>query len=113
MWWEKKEEGKKKNASRPDALTSNSVVEITVLSYCSLFLGGTIYTSHDRVCAGLGGVSRRGFMKQPDSLRNGNVRYLTEVFFALAPPVLLSSAVCAGEYRGLGAIQYRHFVDVL
>lgn len=34
-------------------------------------------------------------------------------FFAPAPPVLLSSAVCAREYRGLGAIQYRHFVDVL
>lgn len=40
-----------------------------VLSNSSYFLKGTIYTSQDG-----------GTMRRPDSLRNGNVRYLTEVF---------------------------------
>lgn len=95
----KKKRKKKKNAFQPDELTSNAVVEITAFSYSSLFLGGTIYTSQDRVCAGLCGVSGRGFVKQPDSLRNGNVRYLTEFFCGGSPGFIEFCGLCRGILR--------------
>lgn len=75
-----------KYAFWPDVLTSKMVDEIMVVSNSSYFLRGTIYTSQD------GGTLRR-----PDSFRNGNVRYLTEVFTPVFL-VLLSSVVWAREY---------------
>lgn len=47
----------------------------------------------------MGGVGRRGFTKQPDSLRNGNVRYLTEVFCAGSPGFIEFCGLCQGILR--------------
>lgn len=91
----------KRNASRPDALPSNTVVEIMVFWGPLRFSLEERFIHHRTGWGAGGGVGwvRRGFMRQPDILRNGNVRYLTEVFRAGSPGFIEFCGLCRGILR--------------
>lgn len=112
MWW-----GKKKEKETPPGLTRSHLTR-WLKSWCFELLFAFPWRS-DLYITGQGGVRGGGVGwvggVSWDSLTSSEMG-MSDIwlrFFAPAPPVLLSSAVCAGEYWGLGAIQYRHLVDVL
>lgn len=95
MWWKKKKG--KRNASHLTRWLKSWCFE---LLFAFPWRSDLYITGQGGVRGvGWGGVGRRGFMRQPDILRNGNVRYLTEVFRAGSPGFIEFCGLCQGILR--------------